>query len=184
MNLTLETERLILRPLEISDAEAMFAMDNNPNVHKYLWQQPTQELNETIKIIKMVQKQYEENKIGRFATIIKETSEFIGWTGIKFVNNHVENGNTNFYDYGYRLNEKFWNKGFATEASNAWLDYGFNQMKIQEMNAYTHAENGASNHVLQKVGFNFIEDYPDENGVTWKWWQLKNLEFRNQNLEQ
>ena len=183
MNLILETERLILRPLEISDAEAMFAMDNNPNVHKYLWQQPTQELNETIKIIKMVQKQYEENKIGRFATIIKETSEFIGWTGIKFVNNHVENGNTNFYDYGYRLNEKFWNKGFATEASIGWLDYGFNQMKIHEMNAYTHAENGASNHVLQKVGFNFVEDYPDENGVTWKWWQLENLEFRNQNLE-
>ena len=183
MNLTLETERLILRPLEISDAEAMFAMDNNPNVHKYLWQQPTQELNETIKIIKMVQKQYEENKIGRFATIIKETSEFIGWTGIKFVNNHVENGNTNFYDYGYRLNEKFWNKGFATEASIAWLEHGFNQMKIHEMNAYTHAENGASNHVLQKVGFNFVEDYPDENGVTWKWWQLENLEFRNQNLE-
>ena len=57
MNLILETERLILRPLEISDAEAMFAMDNNPNVHKYLWQKPTQELNETIKIIKMVQKQ-------------------------------------------------------------------------------------------------------------------------------
>ena len=56
-------------------------------------------------------------------------------------------------------------------------------MKIQEMNAYTHAENSASNHVLQKVGFNFMEDYPDENGVTWKWWQLKNLEFRNQNLE-
>jgi ribosomal-protein-alanine N-acetyltransferase len=46
-------------------------------------------------------------------------------------------------------------------------------MKIQEMNAYTHAENGASNHVLQKVGFHFMEDYPDENRVTWKWWQLK-----------
>ena len=183
MNLTLETERLILRPLEISDAEAMFAMDNNPNVHKYLWQKPTQELNETIKIIEMVQKQYVDNKIGRFATILKETGEFIGWTGIKFVNDHVENGNTNFYDYGYRLNEKFWNKGFATEASIAWLEHGFNKMKIQEMNAYTHAENGASNHVLQKVGFNFMEDYPDENGVTWKWWQLKNLEFRNQNLE-
>lgn len=183
MNLILETERLILRPLEITDAEVMFTMDNNPNVHKYLWQQPTQELNETIKIIEMVQKQYSENGIGRFATILKETGEFIGWTGIKFVNDHVENGNTNFYDYGYRLNEKFWNKGFATEASKAWLDYGFNQMNIQEMNAYTHAENGASNHVLQKVGFHFMEDYPDEDGVTWKWWQLRNLEFRNQNLE-
>ena len=47
-------------------------------------------------------------------------------------------------------------------------------MKIQVMNAYTHAENGASNHVLQKAGFNFKEDYPDENGVIWKWWQLEN----------
>lgn len=174
MNLILETERLILRPLDITDAEAMFTMDNNPNVHKYLWQKPTLELSETIKIIEMVQKQYVENKIGRFATILKDSGEFIGWTGIKFVNDHVENGNTNFYDYGYRLNEKFWNKGFATEASKAWLDYGFNQMNIQIMNAYTHAQNGASNHILQKVGFQFIEEYPDLEGVIWKWWQLEN----------
>jgi RimJ/RimL family protein N-acetyltransferase len=90
----------------------------------------------------------------------------------------VENGNTNFYDYGYRLNEKFWNKGIATEASRAWLDFGFNQMNIQEMNAYTHAENGASNHVLNKVGFNFIEDYPDKEGVTWKWWQLLKSDYK------
>lgn len=172
MNLIFETERLILRPLEITDAKAMFAMDNNPIVHKYLWNQPTKELSETIKIIEMVQKQYVDNKIGRFATLLKENNEFIGWTGIKFVNDHVENGNTNFYDYGYRLNEKFWNKGYATEASIAWLDYGFNQMNINEMNAYTHAENGASNHVLQKVGFHFIEDYLDKNAVMWKWWQM------------
>src|SRR5690606_11566056 len=109
--------------------------------------------------------------------------EFIGWTGIKFVNDFEENGNTNFYDYGYRLNEKFWNKGFATEASIAWLDYGFNQMNIEKMHAYTHAENGASNHVLQKVGFNFMEDYHDKDGSIWKWWKLDNVEFRNQNLE-
>ena len=175
MNLTLETNRLLLRPLELSDAEVMFAMDSNPNVHKYLWQKPTKEIEEIIKVIEYVRKQYAENKIGRFATILKETGEFIGWTGIKFVNDHVENGNTNFYDYGYRLDERFWNKGYATEASLAWLEYGFNQMKIEKMNAYTHAENGASNHVLQKVGFNFMEDYPDENGVTWKWWMMKNL---------
>ena len=42
MNLVLETDRLILRPLELSDAASMFAMDNNPKVHKYLWQNPTQ----------------------------------------------------------------------------------------------------------------------------------------------
>jgi RimJ/RimL family protein N-acetyltransferase len=174
MDLILETERLIIREMRHDDAEALFDMDSNTNVHTYLWQKPNTHIDEIYTYIDMVRSQYEKNKIGRFSTIIKETSELIGWTGIKFVNDHVENGNTNFYDYGYRLNEKFWNKGYATEASKAWLDYGFNTMNIKEMNAYTHFDNGASNHVLQKVGFNFIEDYADENGAIWKWWQLKN----------
>ena len=174
MNLILETKRLLLRPLELSDADDMFAMDNNPEVHKYLWQKPALAIDESIKVIEYVQSQYERNKIGRFATIIKETGEFIGWTGIKFVHDHIENGNTNFYDYGYRLSEKFWGKGYATEASIAWLDYGFNQMNIEIMNAYTHNDNGASNHILEKVGMTLMEIYTAEDGVKWKWWQMDN----------
>lgn len=174
MNLILETDRLLLRPLELSDAEAMFAMDKNPEVHKYLWQTPVQKVAEVIKVIHYVNEQYERNNIGRFATILKETGEFIGWTGIKFVDDHVENGNTNFYDYGYRLAEQFWGKGYATEATYTWLDYGFKEMQIDKINAYTHAQNGASNHVLQKVGMKFMEDYPDNDGVIWKWWQMEN----------
>ena len=179
MNLILETDRLLLRPLELSDAEAMFAMDKNPEVHKYLWQTPVQKVEEVIKVINYVNEQYKRNNIGRFATILKETGEFIGWTGIKFVDDHIENGNTNFYDYGYRLAEPFWGKGYATEASYAWLDYGFREMHIDKMNAYTHAQNGASNHVLQKVGMKFMEDYPDNDGVIWKWWQMENPAIAN-----
>jgi len=174
MKLTLETKRLLLRPLEVTDAEAMFAMDSNPNVHKYLWQKPTQTIDETFKIIENVQGQYVKNNIGRFATILKESGDFIGWTGIKYLDDHIENGNTNFYDYGYRLNEKFWNKGYATEASLAWLNYGFIQFKIEKINAYTHHENGASTHVLKKIGMIFIESYLGKENVTWNWWQMLN----------
>jgi len=174
MNLTLETDRLLLRPLELADADAMFAMDSNPNVHQYLWQNPTQQLEETIKIIENVQAQYVRNGIGRFATLLKETGDFIGWTGIKFIDDHVENGNTNFFDYGYRLDEKFWGKGYATEASLSWLAYGFDQMNIDKMNAYTHQENAASNHILRKIGMTFIESYPDKAGATWNWWMMPN----------
>lgn len=174
MNLTLETERLVLRPLELSDAVAMFSMDSNPNVHRYLWQNPTQHIEETHAIIEKVQAQYVRNGIGRFATLLKDTGEFIGWTGIKYIDDHVENGNTNFFDYGYRLDEKFWNKGYATEASILWLGYGFDQLKIDIMNAYTHQENAASNHILQKIGMNFMESYPDKTGETWNWWRLSN----------
>lgn len=178
MDLLLETDRLLLRPLEIEDVDAMFSMDNNPNVHKYLWQTPTQTKDETREIIKMVQKQYVDNNIGRYATILKETGEFIGWTGIKYVDDHIENGNSNFFDYGYRLDEKFWNKGYGTEASFFWLDYGFKYLKIEVMNAYTHSENVASNHILQKIGMNFMENYLDKESVIWKWWQIKNTNNR------
>lgn len=178
MNLILESQRLIYRPFELSDAQALFEMDSNPNVHKYLWQKPTLDIDESIQIIEMLHKQYKENGIGRFATILKETGEFIGWTGIKFVNDHIENGNTNFFDYGYRLNEKHWNKGYASEATKIWLDYAFNEMNINEMNAYTHSENGASNHILSKSGFQFIEDYPDKDDIIWKWWQLENKSLK------
>jgi [ribosomal protein S5]-alanine N-acetyltransferase len=174
MNLILETDRLLLRPLELSDAGNMFAMDNNPNVHKYLWQNPTQTIAESIKMIEYIRAQYDKNSIGRFAAILKETGEFIGWTGIKYIDDHIENGNTNFFDYGYRLNEKFWGKGYATEASVAWLDYGFNKMDIEKMNAYAHCENGASNTILKKIGMAFVEDYPDKDGVMWNWWQMGN----------
>lgn len=174
MKLNLETDRLLLRPLELTDAEDMFAMDKNPEVHKYLWQKPFEYISESIKIIEYVRNQYETNNIGRFATIIKETGEFIGWTGIKFVDNHTENGNTNFFDYGYRLNEKFWGKGYATEATKLWLDYGLNQMNIDKIHAYTHGENIASNKVLKKTGMSFMREYIAEDGVQWNWWLIEN----------
>ena len=40
MNLILETDRLIMREMRHEDAEALFEMDSNPNVHKYLWNKP------------------------------------------------------------------------------------------------------------------------------------------------
>ena len=170
----LETKRLLLRPFLTADAEVLYKMDANPNVHRYLWQKPTQNLDESRVLIDYIHKQYAENKIGRFATILKDTNEFIGWTGIKYVNDHTENGNTNFYDYGYRLDEPHWGKGYATEATIAWLDHGFSQMQITVIHAYTHNDNGASNHILSKVGMELIENYIAADGVKWNWWKLEN----------
>jgi RimJ/RimL family protein N-acetyltransferase len=173
MNLILETDRLILRELKLSDAEAMFNMDSNPNVHQYLWNKPTKNIEETIAIIESVRNQYIQNNIGRFAMILKETNELIGWAGLKY-NTEIVNNKVNFYDIGYRLNEKFWGKGYASEASFAWLDYGFNEMKIKIMDAAAHTDNSASNKILQKIGMVLTEQYLEDN-VSWNWYELKNL---------
>lgn len=177
MDLILETKRLILRPLELSDAEAMFEMDSNPKVHQYLWQNPSQDIEEIKKTIAFVQGQYQQNNIGRFATILKQTGEFIGWTGIKFVTEQPENSNINFYDYGYRLNEPFWGKGYATEATFAWFDHAFKKMNIEELHAYTHHQNDASNHILNKADMQFMEEYIANDGVKWHWWRIKQKDY-------
>lgn len=172
MNLILETDRLLLRELKLSDAAAFFAMDSNPNVHKYLWNKPVQKMEETLEVIAFVRSQYVENSIGRFAMISKETNEFVGWAGLKY-NTEVVNNKTNFYDIGYRLDEKFWGKGYASEATFAWRNYAFETMKIQSMEAAAHAENVASNRILQKIGMQMTEQYL-EDGVSWNWYQLEN----------
>jgi RimJ/RimL family protein N-acetyltransferase len=176
MNLIPETDRLILRELQLSDAAAFFAMDNNPKVHQYLWNKPVLKIEETIEIILAVRQQYVDNGIGRFAMVLKETNAFIGWAGLKF-NTEAVNNKVNFYDIGYRLDEKFWGKGYASEAAIAWLHYGFETMKIKTMEAAAHADNVASNRILQKMGMQCTGQYL-EDAIYWNWYQLENANFR------
>lgn len=172
MNLILETDRLILRELQFSDAEALFEMDNNPKVHLYLGNEPVQSIDEVHEYIKNIQNQYIKNGIGRFAVVLKETNEVIGWAGIKFVT-EPENNHTNFYDIGFRLQEKHWQKGYGLEAAKAWLDYGFNKMKITIMFASAHIDNHGSNAILQKIGMIQIERYFYDD-LPCYWYELKN----------
>ena len=172
MKLILKTERLILREMLVSDAEALFEMDSNPKVHQYLWNKPLTNSSEVQSYIESVKNQYLENNIGRFVVVLKETNELIGWAGLKY-NTEMVNNKIHFYDIGYRLNERFWGNGYASEASFAWLDYGFNVMKIKVMEAAAHSDNIASNKILLKIGLKMTEQYL-EDGVYWNWYELKN----------
>jgi len=91
--------------------------------------------------------------------------------------NHVLKNKINFYDIGYRLDEKFWGKGYASEATFAWLKYAFDTMKIKTMEAAAHTDNTASNRILQKIGMQMTEQYL-EDGVSWNWYQLENENYK------
>ena len=151
MNIQFESERLLYRPITISDAEALFELDSNPNVHLYLGNNPVTSIDEVLGYINSIQQQYSNYGIGRFAVVLKETNEVMGWAGLKYIT-EPENNHVNFYDLGYRLQEKHWRKGYALEAAKAWLDYGFNEMDIQKMYASAHVDNLGSNTILQRIG--------------------------------
>lgn len=166
----LETERLILRPFEDTDFERLFLMDSDPEVMKYL-ETPAATLEDSKKMIRIIQKQYEENGVGRLAVIEKESGLMIGWSGLKLLKTPV-NGYINTLDLGYRFIPEFWGKGYAWEAAEASLNYGFKTLDAETIYAYAHSENEGSNYILKKLGFENKGEF-EEAGVRCTWYELK-----------
>lgn len=173
MNLILETERLLLRPIDLNDAQDMFQLDNNPNVHKYLGNKPVKTIEESIAYIKNIQQQYLENNIGRFAVILKKNNTFLGWCGLKFITEE-ENNHNNFYEIGYRFKEEFWGQGFAYESATEWLKYAFNTLKVPVLYASAHIDNKGSRKVLEKIGLQIQNEYLWNNEIPCVWYKLNN----------
>lgn len=148
MKLTLETNRLRLRPFREDDAEAMFSgWTSDPEVTKYLnWN-----THESIEVTRAVLNQWiEEYKMPErlnFAIELKDTHELIG--GIDVVG--YLGGVTGTPVIGYNLSRKFWNKGYMAEACKCLIDYlfkkGYFEIRIDAM-----SENIASIKVIEKCG--------------------------------
>ena len=177
MRILKETERLILRELEYTDKNDLFEMDSDPEVHLYIENNPVKTIDEIQKVIKMLKVQYKENGIARWAVADKFTNECIGWSGLKYFNQPLNNHN-NFYELGYRFKRKHWGKGFATESSNAILDYGFENLNVDKIFAITDPKNVNSKKVLTKLGFDFQETFDYEGDPT-DWFELTKKTWKN-----
>lgn len=167
MNRYIETERLIIRPLTPTDDQAMFAMDNDPEVHRYLGNNPIQSIEAEREVIAFVMRQYEERGIGRWAVEEKATGHFVGWVGFKLMKETV-NKHTDFIDFGYRFARQHWNNGYATESGRASLAYGLNTLGYKDIYAMTDIDNGASRRVLEKLGFRLLEIFSYDAEPNWR----------------
>lgn len=176
MEFYIETERLILRDILSSDREGMFILDSNPDVHRYLGNHPISSIEEVDEIILKIRSQYRMNGIGRWAVIEKNTGEFIGWSGLKYITEE-ENNRTHFYDVGYRFLPAYWGKGYATESAKAALDYGFRKMNIEEIIGTCHEENKASRRALEKCGLTFVEQFLYMEELKCDWLRITRKEW-------
>ena len=169
---TLETERLIIRPISMDDRDYFFAMDSQAEVHTFLNKEPVQSIEEMEKAIALIQQQYEKYGIGRLGVIEKSSNQWIGWTGFKYID-ELENGRIGFLDLGYRFRVESWGKGYATEAALACMQYYREHLTHFELHAITHTENEGSRHVLEKVGFQVTEEFDfDRWNIPCYWYDL------------
>ncbi|MFT5920228.1 MAG: ribosomal-protein-alanine N-acetyltransferase [Granulosicoccus sp.] len=144
----LETERLILREWVIEDAENFFDLNNDPEVVRYTGDPPFESIEATREFVKNYDA-FEKEGMGRWVCILKETGENIGWCGLR-------RKPVGYVDLGYRFHRKHWNKGFATEAGKACLEFGFNQLGLEKIVAHAMIKNEASSRVMQKLGMRFV----------------------------
>jgi len=150
MQIIFETPRLLLRQFTIEDAPLILALNSDPEVVKYV-HEPTLRTEEDAKniLLNNILPQYKKD-LGRWAIHIKDNKEFIGWCGLKYRPELDE------IDLGYRLSQKAWGKGLATEAAKHTLDHGFKTLTLGLITGRAHIENIASIKVLEKIGMNFI----------------------------
>jgi [ribosomal protein S5]-alanine N-acetyltransferase len=177
MRIFAETNRLLLRELLPEDVDGLFEMDCDPEVHRYLGNNPIQTKEQAAEMIQFIRQQYIDNGIGRWAMIDKQTNNFLGWAGLKLmtepINNHI-----NYLDLGYRLMRKYWGLGIATEAARASLAYAFDKLPAKEVYAITEIGNTASNNVLLKAGLHFIEPF-DYKEFKLNWYKIDRDTFKN-----
>ena len=155
----------------------MFELHSDPEVHRFLGNKTVKSKEETINLINFVRQQYKDFGIGRWAIIDKKSDEFVGWTGLEFVTELINN-HKNYYDLGYRLIRRCWGQGIATETAIASLEYAFTKLNTTEVFARADSENIGSNKVLEKVGLKFIETF-DLDGIKHNWYRIDKTDFEN-----
>lgn len=142
----IETKRLLLRPFQENDAEAFFACCQNPNLGNNAGWAPHKTLNESREILHGAFIGQE----GIWAVTLKDTQQLIASIGIV---PDPKRENPQVRMLGYWLDEPYWGKGYMSEAVQAVLNYGFNELQLSLITANCYPHNKRSQQVLKRNGF-------------------------------
>lgn len=150
----LETPRLLFRSHQPEDEEDFVKMQTDPEVRRYVgggkaWPHEKAVYRFRNEYLGRPSKTY-----GLWATILKTESRYIGYCGLHRTSN--TNGEKSVR-LGYYIARPYWRRGLATEASKAFLDLAFSRLHLSELFADVEKGNEASEHILRKLGFTFVD---------------------------
>ena len=156
-NLFIETERLLIRPFKIEDIEPSYIMNLDAEVSRFTGDGGIVSKKVERRIIENVFGDYQKHGFGRLAVELKGENKFIGFTGLKYLEDMDE------VDLGYRFMKAYWGKGIATESAQACVNLGFNTLELKRMIAMVLPENSRSIRVLEKLNFEYEKEIIEDN---------------------
>ncbi|WP_454193463.1 GNAT family N-acetyltransferase [Paenibacillus sp. Marseille-Q7038] len=150
MQPTFVTERLILRPLQLADAPSIQKLAGEKEVASTTLSIPHPYPDGAAEaFIMATHDRYRKNLGSTFALVSKETSELLGCAGMHIVSDY------NRAELAYWIGKPYWGSGYATEAVQRMMEYGFDELKLNRLWAAALTRNPASSAVMQKNGMKY-----------------------------
>jgi ribosomal-protein-alanine N-acetyltransferase len=148
---TVRTSRLTLRPLLSTDAEVLYDINQVEGVLQYFPNPKPPPLDSVKRFITRQEIHWSDYNYGNWGVLPQGEQQIIGWAGLQYL------PETNEVEVGFLLNRSYWGHGFATESALASLEFGFQQLNIDQIIALVHPENKASINVIEKCGMSWVD---------------------------
>ena len=144
---TIETDRLVIRKLELGDAGFMLDLLNQPSFIQFIGDRGVKTLDDARAYIEeRALTGYEKNGFGPFAVELKGGPEVIGIVSL------LDRDELDDVDVGFAFLPDFWRRGYAFEASMAVMEFAFEDLRLQRIIAVTQTDNIGSIKTLEKMG--------------------------------
>ncbi|WP_326736275.1 GNAT family N-acetyltransferase [Streptomyces sp. NBC_01022] len=140
----IETERLHLRPLEPSDVDEFVELHADPRVNRFVGSFSRRQ---ALERLAEVERQWAERGHGLCAVELRSSGELIGRSGLQYWQQFDE------IELGWTLKAEQWGHGYATEAAQACLNWGFDTLDAEYFTALMRPGNTASVKVAERLGF-------------------------------
>ncbi|MFO7663293.1 MAG: GNAT family N-acetyltransferase [Chloroflexota bacterium] len=165
-SIILETERLYFRRLLMEDLDSLYALYSDPDIRRYF---PIESLSDGTLTYEETKEELEwflnghpkHPELGLWATIHKETGQFIGRCGLLPWTIDGQNE----VEVAYMIAKSFWRQALGTEAALAIRDYAFDQLGLARLICMIYPKNIASVKVATNIGMALEKECVDEFGA-------------------
>jgi len=144
----LTTERLTLRQLVIADEQEIFTLRSDSEINKYIDRQVSNTIDDARNFINKVNENINKNDALYWAITLSDKNILVGTIclfGFSDENDKCE--------IGYELLTNFQGQGIMKEAAQKVIDYAFNTIQVQKIEAFIHRDNQNSIKLLEKLSF-------------------------------
>jgi ribosomal-protein-alanine N-acetyltransferase len=149
------TARLRFQPFTLDDVDALHQIWTDPDVRRYLWDDKIISRETAEEVVRASLSSFQEHRFG-FWTLrfLEHEATIIGFCGLRFFDDPPE------IEVMYGVTPAHWGQGLATEAAQAVLRYGFEELQLAKIWGGADAPNVASIRVLQKLGMTYEKTVP------------------------